>query len=1174
MSRRRARLAFARLEDRLAPTASVVDYTFGTDGRTALPDGTWSGSSFINTLYMDVAPAAGDKLVVVTFQRTEGEFSVSRLTADGAPDPTFGTGGTTAFGFDVLGPNPPYPAEGADLPRQVAAMPDGRVVVAGIVERDTVFIPHVGPNVVFGVGIARLTADGKLDPSFDGDGKAVLPLHVVWGEASVIDLAATPDGAVMVVVDPVGGGPRYEVYRLTADGKPDTTAGPGGRVTLATTGRVDTHRVDPAGRIHAGIEVPAAAPGQVDVYAARFTPDGQYDPTFGTGGKTLLQAGLKYGNVERIQVFPDGSAIYTLPILVPGPGGATFWLRPDGTLNTEFGVNGRLGRALPDQLAPQPGSRLVALWDVDTVVRYTPAGDPDPTWGPGGLADTKDLGYLVYALWPGPGETVITEGYALTVPGKPNVVVLSSPGVLVSRLRAGPQELPTISAIPDQVLLADSPAAPVPFTVADAETPPGQLTFTVTSSDEALLPAAGVVIGGAGADRTLTLVPAPGATGTATVTVTVRDAESAPATATFTVRVNAPPVITPVADVTATVGQPIGLIPFGVGDSDTAAAFLDVTAVSSNPDLVPPAGLAVSGAGPDRTLAITPTAGATGMTAITIYARDPEGLIATEWFVLTIVPPNAPPTISDMPDVTATAGEMVGPFAFTVADAETPAAGLVVTAASSNTALVPVGGIVLGGTGTARSVTITPAAGKAGTAVVTLTVRDAGGLTDTDSFTVTVNLPPPPLPVPPTISGVADVTATAGEVIGPITFAVADAETPAAGLVVTAASGNPALIPAGGIALGGAGGSRTVTITPAAGETGTATIILTVRDAAGLTATEAFTVTVTARPAARDPVLVGFPQFAAGADRGAGTVTHYDPDGSARFTTEPFGSFTGGVRTAAADFNADGVADLVVGTGPGTATRVFVLDGRSQAEIFGVDPFEAAFTGGVFVAAGDLTGDGVPDLVITPDEGGGPRVRAFDGNASFGLVADFFGIEDPNFRGGARAAIADVNADGAGDLIVAAGFGGGPRVAGFSGKSLATGPVKIFGDFFMFEQTLRNGVFITAGDIDGDAFADVIAGGGPGGGPRVFALSGKGLVNGDQQVQLANFFGGDEANRGGIRVAVKDLDADTKADLVAGAGAGSRVTAYPGKSIAPEGTPPTAFDFDAFPGFAGGVFVG
>src|SRR5581483_296486 len=188
---------------------------------------------------------------------------------------------------------------------------------------------------------------------------------------------------------------------------------------------------------------------------------------------------------------------------------------------------------------------------------------------------------------------------------------------------------------------------------------------------------------------------------------------------------------------------------------------------------------------------------------------------------------------------------------------------------------------------------------------------------------------------------------------------------------------------------------------------------------------------------------------------------------------------------------------------------------------------------------------GRADLVITPDQGGGPRVRVFSG-AGFGRIADFLGIEDPNFRGGARAAVGDLTGDGVGDLLVAAGFGGGPRVAGFDGRSLAGTPVKRFADFFAFELGLRNGVYVTAGDLDGDGFADVIVGGGPGGGPR------------------------DTANRGGVRVAVKDLTGDGRADLVTGAGAGggSLVTAYAG------GSPPELFAFDAFPGFAGGVFVG
>lgn len=78
------------------------------------------------------------------------------------------------------------------------------------------------------------------------------------------------------------------------------------------------------------------------------------------------------------------------------------------------------------------------------------------------------------------------------------------------------------------------------------------------------------------------------------------------------------------------------------------------------------------------------------------------------------------------------------------------------------------------------------------------------------------------------------------------------------------------------------------------------------------------------------------------------------------------------------------------------------VPGLDPLVLFDFAPFEAMFTGGVFVTAGDLTGDGIPELVVTPDQGGGPRVQVYSFAAgSFTKVADFFGIDDPNFRGGA-----------------------------------------------------------------------------------------------------------------------------------------------------------------------------
>jgi hypothetical protein len=325
------------------------------------------------------------------------------------------------------------------------------------------------------------------------------------------------------------------------------------------------------------------------------------------------------------------------------------------------------------------------------------------------------------------------------------------------------------------------------------------------------------------------------------------------------------------------------------------------------------------------------------------------------------------------------------------------------------------------------------------------------------------------------------------------------------------------------------------------------------------------------------------PPLAVGAD-GGDTASLLGPTLARRATAQPGGAgFAGGVRVASADVNGDGVADLIAGTGPGGPTRVVVVDGRTGTTLFSTAPFEAAFTGGVFVAAGDIDGDGRADVVVTPDRGGGPRVRVFRGS-DFSVLADFLGIDDPNFRGGARAAVGDVDGDGKADVVVSAGFLGGPRIAGYRGSALAGGGVqKLFADFFAFEDTLRNGAFVALGDITGDGRAELVFGAGPGGAPRVRVIDGAGLLAAGGGVDLdarpdlgvANFFGGDSASRGGVRVAAGDYDRDGRADVVVGAGdaAGTRVTGYAGSSLR-AGSAVEVFRFDAFPGAAGGVYVG
>ena len=100
---------------------------------------------------------------------------------------------------------------------------------------------------------------------------------------------------------------------------------------------------------------------------------------------------------------------------------------------------------------------------------------------------------------------------------------------------------PTISTIGNQTTSTGVATSAIAFTVGDAETAAADLTVSATSNNTTLVPEAGIVVGGAGADRTITLTPANGQTGTATITVTVTDAGDASATETFDLTVNGVP---------------------------------------------------------------------------------------------------------------------------------------------------------------------------------------------------------------------------------------------------------------------------------------------------------------------------------------------------------------------------------------------------------------------------------------------------------------------------------------------------------------------------------------------------------------------------------------------------------------------------------------------------------
>ncbi len=739
--------------------------------------------------------------------------------------------------------------------------------------------------------------------------------------------------------------------------------------------------------------------------------------------------------------------------------------------------------------------------------------------------------------------TGLPEGSTFTLDGQPfRISYQGGDGndvTLMALAAAPPMDRPPVARNDAATTAANTPVA-VAVLANDFDPDGDALAVTVTGP-----PANGAV--GVNPDGSITYTPNFGFFGTDRFEYGISDGRGGAASATVTVTVMSPPNRPPVArnDAATTAANTPVAVAVLANDFDPDGDALAVTVTG------PPAnGSAVVGG--NGSITYTPRAGFTGTDTVTYAVDDGRGGTATASVTITVTPPpNRPPVAGGDAATTAANTAVAINVLANDFDPDGDALAVTVTAGPAH------GTATVNASGTA---TYTPAAGFTGTDTFTYQITDGRGGTATASVTITVTPPPnrPPVAADDTAATMAGTPVT-------VNVLANDGDPDGDRVTVRLAGG-----PSNGSAVVNADG--TITYTPAAGFFGTDSVIYTVDDGRGGTAEARATFTVR-RPAARPGEA-----FAVGSDRGGdGSARLLNADQSVRFTTVPFArSPATGVRVAAGDFDGDGVADLVVGTGPGVVTQVRVISGRTQQNLFAVQPFEDRFDGGVYVAAGDINGDGIADLVITPDEGGGPRVRIFSG-VGFGQMADFFGIEDTAFRGGARAAVADLTGDGTGDLLVAAGFGGGPRVAAFNGTSLGSAtPVKLFGDFLAFEAALRNGVFITGGDLNGDGFAELITGGGPGGGPRVRAFDGRSLVLNNTQVDAANFFAGNSDNRGGVRVATKDLDADGRADILTGAGptGGSQVTAYRGSTAEANGTPQELFDFDAQPGFSGGVFVG
>jgi uncharacterized delta-60 repeat protein len=310
----------------------------------------------------------------------------------GTPDNDFGWSGATS---DSLSAD-----SGAG--QAIAQQPDGKLVVAGSLE------VGVDDNAFL---LARYNPDGSLDTSFDGDGW--LTTNLSPGNDALFAVALPEDGKILVAGSTESSGEsEFALARYTADGNLDTSFdGDGWLITDFGEGEgaATSLALQPDGKIvAAGFAQSPFIPYDNDIAAARYLPGGSLDASFSDDG-TLL---VNYSNTSEvgnsIALQPDGNLVLAGTVITTGIGWSEYaWIvlriNPDGSLDNTFGELGQVTTDFYDGGGPesatgillQPDGKILAVgWannntsglKVFALARYNQDGSLDTSFDEDGMA--------------------------------------------------------------------------------------------------------------------------------------------------------------------------------------------------------------------------------------------------------------------------------------------------------------------------------------------------------------------------------------------------------------------------------------------------------------------------------------------------------------------------------------------------------------------------------------------------------------------------------------------------------------------------------------------------------------------------------------------------------------------------------------------------------------------
>jgi hypothetical protein len=222
-------------------------------------------------------------------------------------------------------------------------------------------------------------------------------------------------------------------------------------------------------------------------------------------------------------------------------------------------------------------------------------------------------------------------------------------------------------------------------------------------------------------------------------------------------------------------------------------------------------------------------------------------------------------------------------------------------------------------------------------------------------------------------------------------------------------------------------------------------------------------------------------------------------------------------------------SNLVTGPGPGDINPTLVRTPHAEWEAYGVARF------GVNVACGDLDGTGPDEVITGPGPGAvfGPHVRGWSAQGVPLAGVSFLAYGTHKY--GVNVAAGDVDGDGRDEIITGAGPGAvfGPHVRGWHYQGGAVSPLP--GMSYFAYGTLKWGVNVACGDLDGDGRDEIVTGAGPGAvfGPHVRGWRYQGGVTAAMPAVSFLAYG---TNKYGVNVACGDLDDDGLDEIITGPG--------------------------------------